>query len=127
MCPKHGNIMILWPKLHCQTSVMPYSKCIVFIHFILFIEVYLIFLIFVSVKVILTCCDHTCILTFNIFFFSAKVPEDETIIRPHQLIVHSYRSPTFCDYCAQMLFGLIRQGLKCEGTMAVDSNNVHFY
>lgn len=46
---------------------------------------------------------------------SAKVPEDETIIRPHQLIVHSYRSPTFCDYCAQMLFGLIRQGLKCEG------------
>ena len=66
-------------------------------------------------------------LTFNIFSFSAKVPEDETIIRPHQLIVHSYRSPTFCDHCAQMLFGLIRQGLKCEGMMAVDSNNAHFY
>lgn len=46
---------------------------------------------------------------------SAKVPEDETIIRPHLLTVHSYRSPTFCDFCGQMLFGLVKQGLKCEG------------
>ncbi|XP_027055178.1 serine/threonine-protein kinase D1-like isoform X3 [Pocillopora damicornis] len=46
---------------------------------------------------------------------SAKVPADETIIRPHMLIVHSYRSPTFCDFCGEMLFGLVRQGIKCEG------------
>ncbi|KAJ7376282.1 hypothetical protein OS493_035643 [Desmophyllum pertusum] len=45
---------------------------------------------------------------------SAKVPEDETIIQAHQLSVHSYKSPTFCDFCGQMLFGLVRQGLKCE-------------
>ena len=63
-------------------------------------------------------------LNFLAIFFSAKVPDDGTVIRPHQLIVHSYKSPTFCDYCAQMLFGLIRQGLKCEGMMAVSSTNV---
>ncbi|CAB0010273.1 unnamed protein product [Nesidiocoris tenuis] len=36
-------------------------------------------------------------------------------VRPHALTVHSYKSPTFCDFCGEMLFGLVRQGLKCEG------------
>ena len=57
-----------------------------------------------------------------LLLFLAKVPEDETIIRPHQLTVHSYKSPTFCDFCGQMLFGLVRQGLKCEGTVSVVKN-----
>ncbi|CAG9789557.1 unnamed protein product [Diatraea saccharalis] len=35
--------------------------------------------------------------------------------RPHALSVHSYKTPTFCDFCGEMLFGLVRQGLKCEG------------
>ncbi|XP_063831177.1 serine/threonine-protein kinase D1 [Ostrinia nubilalis] len=35
--------------------------------------------------------------------------------RPHALAVHSYKTPTFCDFCGEMLFGLVRQGLKCEG------------
>ncbi|CAH1637980.1 unnamed protein product [Spodoptera littoralis] len=35
--------------------------------------------------------------------------------RPHALSVHSYKAPTFCDFCGEMLFGLVRQGLKCEG------------
>ncbi|CAN8022723.1 unnamed protein product, partial [Ixodes persulcatus] len=33
---------------------------------------------------------------------------------PHSLTVHSYRSPTFCNLCGFMLFGLYRQGLKCR-------------
>lgn len=37
------------------------------------------------------------------------------LIRPHVLAVHSYKAPTFCDFCGEMLFGLVRQGLKCEG------------
>ncbi|XP_044264350.1 serine/threonine-protein kinase D3 isoform X2 [Tribolium madens] len=37
------------------------------------------------------------------------------IVRPHALSVHSYKTPTFCDFCGEMLFGLVRQGLKCEG------------
>lgn len=38
--------------------------------------------------------------------------------RPHALAVHSYKAPTFCDFCGEMLFGLVRQGLKCEGKCA---------
>lgn len=40
-----------------------------------------------------------------------------TAVRPHALSVHSYKTPTFCDFCGEMLFGLVRQGLKCEGKL----------
>uniref|UniRef100_A0A336M6P4 protein kinase C n=1 Tax=Culicoides sonorensis TaxID=179676 RepID=A0A336M6P4_CULSO len=40
---------------------------------------------------------------------------DIPLVRPHALVVHSYKAPTFCDFCGEMLFGLVRQGLKCEG------------
>ncbi|XP_046144954.1 serine/threonine-protein kinase D3 isoform X4 [Osmia bicornis bicornis] len=46
---------------------------------------------------------------------TAQVPNEEVPIRPHALTVHSYKVPTFCDFCGEMLFGLVRQGLKCEG------------
>ncbi|XP_071150789.1 serine/threonine-protein kinase D1-like isoform X5 [Mytilus edulis] len=36
-------------------------------------------------------------------------------IKPHLLFVHSYKSPHFCDFCGEMLWGLVKQGLKCEG------------
>lgn len=48
-------------------------------------------------------------------FFSGQVPIEQITIRPHALSVHSYKAPTFCDFCGEMLFGLVRQGLKCEG------------
>lgn len=43
------------------------------------------------------------------------MPTEQIPIRPHALSVHSYKAPTFCDFCGEMLFGLVRQGLKCEG------------
>uniref|UniRef100_A0A023F3P7 protein kinase C n=2 Tax=Triatoma infestans TaxID=30076 RepID=A0A023F3P7_TRIIF len=46
---------------------------------------------------------------------SAQVIADEVNLKPHTLTVHSFKSPTFCDLCGEMLFGLVRQGLKCEG------------
>lgn len=46
---------------------------------------------------------------------SAKATMEELQIRPHLLFVHSYKSPHFCDFCGEMLFGLVKQGIKCEG------------
>lgn len=38
---------------------------------------------------------------------------------PHRFVLNSFMSPTFCDHCGTMLFGLFRQGLKCEECSAV--------
>uniref|UniRef100_H2ZEW5 protein kinase C n=1 Tax=Ciona savignyi TaxID=51511 RepID=H2ZEW5_CIOSA len=46
---------------------------------------------------------------------SAEFGGDNMKIRPHTLSVHSYRSPAFCDYCGEMLWGIVRQGLRCDG------------
>ncbi|XP_013914430.1 PREDICTED: serine/threonine-protein kinase D2-like [Thamnophis sirtalis] len=46
---------------------------------------------------------------------SASATFEDFQIRPHALNVHSYRAPAFCDHCGEMLFGLVRQGLKCDG------------
>ncbi|XP_068611073.1 protein kinase C theta type [Brachionichthys hirsutus] len=40
---------------------------------------------------------------------------------PHRFRVYNYRSPTFCEHCGTLLWGVARQGLKCEEC----SMNVH--
>ncbi|CAG2182116.1 unnamed protein product, partial [Oppiella nova] len=32
---------------------------------------------------------------------------------PHRFVVHSFRTPTYCNHCGSMLYGIFRQGLKC--------------
>lgn len=56
------------------------------------------------------------ILSVNNSSLSSRLEESNTqVVYPHSLSVHSYKTPTFCDFCGEMLFGLVRQGLKCDG------------
>jgi len=65
-----------------------------------------------------TAINRTVVESSNIQYFlmfAAEFGDENAQICPHDLNVHSYHSPAFCDYCGEMLWGIVRQGLRCKG------------
>ena len=75
-------------------------------------------------------CIFLRLLPHQVILNTAPLGDEDVEIRPHSLTIHSYKTPTFCNFCGEMLFGMFKQvwvsakstkawhtstkGLKCE-------------
>jgi protein kinase D len=56
-----------------------------------------------------------------------RIDRHEKPTRPHSLLVNTYVTPTFCDYCGEILMGLVKQGLQCQLCKFENEQIPHFW
>ena len=54
-------------------------------------------------------CTCTCMF-YYVFFLQPPTGREAS----HELVVRSFDSPTKCDACTSVMFGLVRQGMMCK-------------
>ena len=59
----------------------------------------------------------------NLFFFLQARSMGFKINVPHRFSVHNFHRFTWCDHCGSLLYGLYRQGLKCEGEWKIQGHS----
>ena len=57
--------------------------------------------------------------------FSQFLRERFKIDMPHRFKVHNFLGPSFCDMCGQMMHGIFRQGVKCQGLCGIACAYMH--
>ena len=53
--------------------------------------------------------------------------DEDVEIRPHSLSVHSYKTPTFCNFCGEMLFGMFKQVYTTSNRYHLETTVLYIY